>query len=262
MGNIAARIFPDDGIFAIFEEPNTTGDVHDIDAPRNAPAKTPASYLDKIFFHSDFDYYQVAVGPSAVTVSHASVAGASTNVVSFWSGVGVVVRTGQIATSYHTLLTHSLGYIPKYMVISDGHIIAPGTMIQSATAQERTVTPYATTSIIGLMDIGISSASALSSLSKDYTVLVFKQPAESGDQLLNFNATTGRVTLGFEKFDSALKMLRQSGTGDSPFDISLGPTVGIRNGRAKTVLADGTTITESGYSGSFSGSGSIQCAVQ
>jgi hypothetical protein len=263
MGDIAARGFPADGIFAIFEEPNTTGLVHDIDAARNAPAKTPASYLDKVRFHVDFDYYQVSVGPSTVTVNHASVAGASTNVVNFWGGAsGVVTRVGQIVTTYHDLVTHSLSYIPKFMVIADGHIIAPGTMVQSATAQERTVTPFATTSKIRLMDIGISSGSALSAMSKDYTVLVFKQPAETSDQLMSFDPDTGQVILGLGKFDSDIKMLRQSGAGDSPFDISLGPTVGIRNGVAKTVLADGTTVTESGYTGSFAGSGSIQCAVQ
>lgn len=262
MGDIAARGFPASGIFAIFEEPNTTGDVHDIDASRNAPAKLPASYLDKVRFHVDFDYYQVAVGPSTVSVSHASVAGATTTVVSLGSGLPVIQRVGQIVKTHIDLVTHSLGYVPKYMVVSGGEIIAPGTLIQSTTDQIRTVTPYATTSKIRLLDIGISSASALSSMSKSYDVLVFKQPAEDSDQLMSFDPDTGQVILGLGKFNSALKMLRQAGAGDSAFDISLGPTVKIRNGAARSVLANGTTISETGYTGSFTGSGSIQCAVE
>lgn len=264
MGDIAARGFPADGIFAIFEEPNTTGARTDIDAARNAPAKFPADNLDKVRFHVDFDYYQVAVGPTDVTINHASVAGTSTAVVSFWGGTGQVVRQGQIVSTHVDLLTHDLGYIPAYMVISGGEIIAPGTVVQTQTSPTRirTVTPYATTTKIRLYDVGISAASALSSLSKDYTVLVFRAPIEDSDQLMSFDPDTGRVILGLGKFDSDLKMLRQAGAGDSAFDISLGRTIDIRNGRARTVLANGTTTTEVGYSGSFAGAGSIQCAVE
>lgn len=263
MGDIAARGFPADGIFAIFEEPNTTGARTDIDAARNAPAKFPADNLDKVRFHVDFDYYQVAVGPTDVTINHASVAGASTD-IDLPSGRTTIIRSGQIVASHIDLLTHDLGYIPAYMVISGGEIIAPGTVVQTQTSPTRirTVTPYATTTKIRLYDVGISGSSALSSLSKDYTVLVFRAPVEDSDQLMSFDPDTGRVILGLGKFDSSLKMLRQAGAGDSAFDISLGRTVDIRNGRARTVLANGTTTTEAGYSGSFTGSGSIQCAVE
>lgn len=263
MGDIAARGFPADGVFAIFEEPNTTGARTDIDAARNAPAKFPADNLDKVRFHVDFDYYQVALGPTDVTVSHASVASASTD-IDLPSGYTTIIRSGQIVATSIDLVTHSLGYIPAYMVISGGEIIAPGTVIQTQTSPTRirTVTPYATTTKIRLYDVGISGSSSLSSLSKDYTVLVFRAPIEDSDQLMSFDPDTGRVILGLGKFDSSLKMLRQAGAGDSAFDISLGRTIDIRNGRARTVLATGTTTTEAGYSGSFTGSGSIQCAVE
>ena len=258
---LAFREFAAAEITALFIAAAGGGDIHDIGSLRNRPAASPADWLSNVLFHSNFDNYQVAVGPTTVTVNHASVAGASTAVVNFWGGTGQVVRTGQIGTTHDDLVTHGLGYVPKYMVISGGHIIAPGTMIQSATAQERTVTPYATSTKIRLMDIGISSGSALAATSRDYTVVVFRAPATDGDLLFDFDTSDGRLILSKDKFDSARKMLRKAGAGDSPFDISKGPTVGIRNGVAKTVLADGTTVTESGYSGSFTGSPSIQCAV-
>lgn len=262
MGNTAARGFAAPGVFAIFDEPNTSGAPTDFDAPRNAPAKVPEDWLEAIRFHVDFDYYQVHSGPTPVTVTHASVASASTN-INLPSGRTTIVRSGQIVASHIDLVTHGLGYVPAYMVVSGGEIIAPGTVIQAQTSPTRlrTVTPYATTSKIRLYDVGISGSSTLSSLSKDYEVLVFRAPVEDSDQLFNFDTATGRLILGLGKFDNDRLRLRQAGAGDSAFDISLGRTVDIRNGRARTVLANGTTVTEAGYDGSFAGSGSIQCAV-
>lgn len=245
---------------AYFEEPTTSGAVDDPNSARNAPINDPVSWLDYVKFHSDFDYYQVAMGPTPVTVAHLAIAGATVTVYNLAGAT--FARQGQMVENEYDLVTHGLGYEPRYMVISNGHIVAPGTLIQVATAQDRVVTPYATTTKIRLHEIGTSSASTLAGVSVDYEVLVFKQPAFDSPYERDFDETTGRLILGYGKFDSALKMLRKAGASASPFDISLGPTIDIGNGGAKTVLADGTTVTDTNYSGSFSGSASIQCAVE
>lgn len=248
------------GVSAVFEEAPGGGDVHDIASLRNRPAASPVDWLANILFHADFDYYQVALGPTDVTINHAAVAGVVTTVVSKMSYA--VQRAGQIVKTHYDLVTHDLGYVPRYMVISGSGIIAPGSLIQVESGRDRVVTPYATTTKIRLLDIGTSSASTLSAMSKTYTVLVFRQPAIENAHPLDFDADDGGTILGRGKFDSRRKMLRVAGAGDSAFDIPRGPTSDINGGAKKTVQADGTTVTAAGYAGSFTGSPSIQCAVE
>src|SRR5690606_11531388 len=107
----------------------------------------------------------------------------------------------------------------------------------------------------------ISSADTLAAASRDYQVIVFRQPVADSAYLVDFEPSTGRVIMGLGKFDSSLKALRQAGDDDSPFDIALGPTIDIKNGAMRSVLPDGTVFTETNYDGSFSGSPSLQCTV-
>lgn len=246
--------------FALFEEAPGGGDFDDPNSNRNRPLNDPVTWLDLVKFHSDFDYYQVHSGPTAVTVNHASVAGATTTIYNLAGAT--FARQGQIVTAHYDLVTHGLGYVPKYMVIMGGKIVAPGTLVQVDTARNRNVTPYATTTKIRLYEAAISSASALAAIAIDYEVLVFKQPASDSDHAFDFDPVTGRFILGYGKFDSDLKMLRKAGASASPFDISLGRTIDIKNGGSRTVLADGTTTSDTNYNGTFAGSGSIQCAVE
>jgi hypothetical protein len=257
---IAFRQFPN-GVTALFEEAPGGGDIRDINSLRNRPAAHPEDWLDKVLLHSEFDLYQVAIGPIEVTVNHAAVAGASTD-INLPSGFTTIIRQGQIVESHIDLLDHGLPYVPNFRVISDGEIITNGTLVQSASSRLRTVSPYATASKIRLKDVGTSSASTLAALSKTYQVLVYRDPVADSDKLLDFDRATGRTILALGKFDSSRKMLRQAGAGDSAFDVPLGRTIDIRNGRARSVLANGTTVTETGYDGTFAGSGSIQCAVE
>lgn len=256
---LAARPFGD--IYAIFTEAAGGGDFRDIDAPRNAPAKTPIDHLDKVKFHADFDYYQVAMGPTPVTVNHLAIPGATTTIYNLAGAT--FARNGQMVENQYDLVTHDLGYPPRYMVIGpNGGLIAPGTTIQVGTFQDRMITPFATSDKIRLWEVGTSSASTLAATSIDYTVLVFREPAADSDKLFHVDPDDGHIILGKGKFNSLYKTLRKAGPSASPFDISLGPTVHIRNGGARTVLADGTTTSDTNYSGSFAGSDSIQCAVQ
>lgn len=252
------------GRCALYNENGTTGATDDPNAVRNAPLNSPISYLPNIHFHSDFDYYQVAAGPTGVTINHASVATVTTVVDS-----GVIfplTAYGTQTTTSHLLLTHSLGYIPNYMVIQGTNLIPPSTIIQrdgtGLSRRTRYISPYATTSEIRLFEFRSTGDTTMAALSLDYTVVVFKQPLASGNILIDFDPATGTILMGKGKFDSSLRFLRRADiAGDTPYDISLGPISDIANGRVKTVLPSGATSTEDGYDGSFTGSTSFQGAL-
>src|SRR5690606_445558 len=76
------RGFKDQGVVACFDrrvgiaEPDLANPFS-IDHPQNAPAKTPADYLDLLTFHSSCFQYEVAFGPQDVTVAHAALDAAS-----------------------------------------------------------------------------------------------------------------------------------------------------------------------------------------
>lgn len=244
---------------SVYLENGTTGDADDPNSVRNAPLNSPNSHLSKIRFHSDWDYYQVHSITNGIAITHASVA-AATNIV---SNNPVITRYGQIVRTDVTLVNHGLGYVPAYMIVSGGCLIGPSSIIQISSDTSRFISPYATTSSIVLYDVGISSSVNLPSLAKTYDVIVFKAPVADSPYLIDYNKGSDQLILGKGKFRGNLKALRFASGGDSsPFDIPLGRTVDIRNGFGRTVLADGTVYDMPGYTGSFSGSASIQGTVE
>lgn len=244
---------------AVYEEAPGGGDADDPNSLRNRPLNSPQDWIDLIRFHADFDYYQVHSEPTEVVVNHPQVNSQSTNVGG--GGMGVT-RVGRVESAHHTLTLHGLGYPPAYMVALNGALIGPGSLVQTLSGgRSRKVTPYATATEIKLLEVGASSSSHLTATAITYEVVVFKAPVAENDLLVDFDPVTGAIILGNGKFDSSRKMLRRAGTGDSPFDLALGRTVDIKNGGTRTVLPDGTTFSETNYNGSFTGSDSIQCAV-
>lgn len=244
---------------AIFEEAPGGGDADDPNSLCNRPLLHPVEWLANIFFHTDLDYYQVALGPTDVEIEHPVVPGKTTNMGSVVS----VTHIGQRIPLDHPLVEHNLGYVPRYMIVWNGSVLPPATIIQLEDSnRKRVVTPYATETHIHLYESGFSSNVTLPAVTETYSVIVFKAPVAGGENLFDFERATGRVVLGGGKFDSDLLRLRQaSDSAASPFDIPLGPTVDIANGAVRTVLPDGTTYEESNYNGSFMGSPSIECEV-
>lgn len=247
------------GRVAVFEENGTAGDPEDPNSTRNAPLNNPVAHLPKVRFHNDFDYYQVHSDTPGIVVNHALVAAASTVVATQPS----ITRVGQIVTTTINLLAHGLPYVPAYMIVSGGGLIGQSSIIQTASGRIRRVSPFASETHIGLVDVGISSASALAAMNKTYRVIVFRQPVADGDYLVDIDPANGVLSLGYDKWRGDLKQLRQAVLADaSPFDVPLGRTSDIRNGTSRTVLADGTVFTSPNYDGSFTGSPSIQCSVE
>lgn len=248
---------------ALYEEPVTTGDVEDPNSPRNAPLNNPGAHMSRVRFHSDFDYYHIAVGPSSASVTYPQRNGQTVTVISY--GVGQqLIRQGNMVSADHTLLTHNLGYVPAYMIVSGNDLVTPSFIIQTSGAYVRRITPYATTTTINIRESSVTGASGVNipSLTQSYTVLVFRAPIEDSPHLFDFDPITGVVLIGKGKFRNTFHSLRVATPGDpQPFDIALGRTVDIRGGRSRTVSPSGVVVTESGYSGSFSGSPSIDGAI-
>lgn len=248
---------PDTGRCALYVPAGSSGDPDDPNSAQNAPLNNPLANLASIRLHSDLDYYQVH-SITSVTVNHPAVAGASAVI----SATPTFTRYGQLSKTNHTLVTHGLGYVPNYMIESGGTLIGQSSKIQVENGY-RTVSPYATTSTINLLDVGISTNSTLSGMSKTYRVIIFRQPTADSTYLFDWDPDTGALIMGKGKFRGSLQALRRTLLGDaSPFDIPLGRTTDIRNGVSRTVLADGTTFSHPNYTGSFTGSPSLQCTVE
>ena len=218
----------------------------DIDAPRNAPAKTPISYLDSVTWHSTFDQFELAAGPTDVTINHTSLAAAS--VV---TGIGSVSLTiyGDRRVTDILLLTHSLGYKPRVKVTISGRVVVSGQIIQDLTDRVRIISVFTTTTGVYLRETAFSSSSALPAMNQDYRVYVFRQATPNPSAPLFTNGGS-LMTLAREIIRSDRKYLRRTGVGDEEFSIDSGPTLDIANG-SKRVANGGVLTTESGYTGSM-----------
>jgi hypothetical protein len=233
---------------ACFEEPNTTGSELDINAPRNAPMKTPLSHLSAVTWHSAFDQFELVVAPTDVTISHTSLAAASVT-----TGIGSItfIVYGDARTTDILLLTHGLGYIPRVKVTIAGKVVTPGQIIQeSAGAYRRNVSVFATTSGVYLRETTYSSNVACPAHSQTYRVFVFKQ-ATANPALAKFSKAGSLLTLAKGIVLSSGKYLRRTGVGDSQeFAMDSGPTIDVANGH-KRVANGGVLTTETGYTGSM-----------
>jgi len=250
-------IFPDQNVAAAFDDAPGGGDVQDFNAPRNRPVREPWNWVDHVYWHSEFFQYELAMPIQSVTVSHPSISGRSQDYSI--PNLGFVIH-GRVSASNITLVNHNLGYTPLAFVVYNGRMVMPGTIVQTASNHRvRMVAPYATNSVIGIRDQGITTDQNLGSVSRSYQVMVFRVPiADVTQGLLEYD--NDDLIIGRGKINTLREYLRQVGPGDSPFIISIDRTIDIRNGRTRTVIG-GQTATDTGYNGNFSGSDYLTVGV-
>jgi hypothetical protein len=231
----------------VWETP-TSGDIM-------APFTDPVSNLDRVWLCSDFDYYQVAFDQS-VTLSHPSVSGANTSFASIFTIAGHYVETDL------AVLTHNLGYIPRFKVAIGAELIPNGWAIQTPAGGDngaRLVSFYATTTEIRCRDMGWATSSTLAAKSQTYEVVVFEIPTADNTKPV-FGGKLGILCQG--KFDANKKHLRRADTGESsPFDILTSKAGDINFGAYKMYTGDGTSKTFGSYGGSVSAPSAIQCVL-
>lgn len=223
---------------AFFETAPGGGDPANPSSLRNRPLVDPGNWLGNIIFHSDLDYMEVSHGPTDTTISHAAVAagtgpasGLGLNNLLFYSGV----------TTTHLLLTHSLGYVPDFLVVANGDTVFGGTSVQRLSdGRTRNVAAYATTTEIRLAERAVQTSSIMPAISVTYTIIVFKRPpAPSGNIGFKVDPVVKRVMMAREKFDSRRRYL-QSVAGGTPYGFTAGRTVDLKNGAPRLVDPDGT----------------------
>lgn len=227
---------PATGRCALYDEAPGGGAFDNPNSSRNRPLNSPTSWLANLYFHSDFDYMEVSHGPTNVVVNHAQVVPgtqpADANINFGWYATGVD----------RLLLTHNLGYLPIAMVAYQNNLIWPGMPVQvQGDGGARFVSFYVTTTQVRLYEFASVVANTLVAAARTYTVLVFRRPpAPSGDILLDFNASTGILKMGRDKFISSRRYL-QVVPGGTPFGIAHGRTIDLKNGAPRAVRPDGTT---------------------
>jgi len=243
------RGIPSLNAVASFTEPSSSGGKFDPDAARNAPLKDPAGNLSNVHFHSDFDYYELAYGPATVNVNHTALSG--------YTGPDIGIAQlelhleGQQDIREYTLVTHNLGYVPRYFVAYNGSRLGNGQMVQNSGGFWRIVAPFATSSIIGLREWLASGSSSLAGVTRSYEVMVFANPSQTPSlPLMGFDGSD--LVLGRGRIRSSKRYLRRVKAGESSFDINRDVTMDVTNGRIK-IVSGGNAYTEPGYDGSFSG---------
>jgi hypothetical protein len=245
------RLYADEFRCAIYEEAPGGGDPLDPTSQMNRPVMSPISWLSNVYFHSDLNYYGIAATNLSATISHAAVAG-----MTRIAGGGnqevpaTVVFYGQAVETNHLLVTHGLGYVPKFFCIYNNRLIPHGTPIQDeGLGLKRFVTAYATSTQIRLHEVGWSSDATLPAVSRTYQVIVFREPsANSTDKQLDLYA--GGADFGRGKFRGAEPHLRADGVGDVQWPIATGPTAAIRNGGLRVWTPNGSAIDFGPYNGS------------
>jgi hypothetical protein len=245
---MSIRFYADVSRVAIYEEAPGGGSAIDPNSLMNRPVLDPLTWIDYVYFHSDFGYYGV-VASGTTTISHPVVAGSTVTV-----GEDAYLSQlyyGQSQTFDHLLLQHNLGYVPKFFVAYDSKMIPHGMPVQTSGAGVRLVSAYATTTQIRLREFATSSASDLPATSRDYQVLVFRQDAV--DPLLPMlRMEPGDIVFAQGKFRANTPHLRATGSGDSIFAQAKTRTAAVRNGSFRAYPPNGSPVDLGTFTGSLS----------
>jgi len=209
------------------------------------PYKNPAQNLDAVYFHSKNDYYAEAASAN-VPVAHAAYPASAPSV---WATDPLNLITVTIYPTTYTvsrvLLTHNLGYVPKFLIGDEDYNELPASApIQYANNQEggsRFVRHYATNTQIVQVEYVVPGMGPMSALSKTYRIVVFRKPeAVPGKPV--FQAKGSVLIAGRGKIDYSEKHLRLALPGETAFNMPTGPVYDINNGQVRYVRSGGFWI--------------------
>lgn len=230
---MSIRLYADEFRCAIYEEAPGGGNPEDPNSLMNRPVLNPMGWLDNVYFHSSFDYYGAVFYNPAVAISHAAVAGLTSQVTR------QVSVEGQRAYGDHLLIQHNLGYVPRFFAVYNGLLVPHGLPVQDqGSGRKRFVTAYATTTQIRLWEVGWSSTLNLDAVNLNYGVIVFAN-SEANPLLDQLRIEPGTVVFGRGRFNLAWPHLRAVAAGDSPLSVPMGRTAAVGNGSLRVFGADG-----------------------
>lgn len=248
---MSVRLYADEFRCAIYEEAPGGGDPIDPTSLMNRPVMSPMSWLANLRFHSDLDYYGVAAFNLSIPIAHSAVAGAT---VANAGGISnPIYYQFNSATQDQLLLTHNLGYVPKFYAVVDGKMAPNSVPVQYESVNKiRFASVYATTTEIRVQSFGFTDNTNLSATTVTYGVMVFRTPnAVPAFPMLNIEASGLGVIFGQGKFVGSQPHLRVVGPGDTNFAVATNRTVAIRNGGFRTYLPNGTYFDYGSFNGSL-----------
>lgn len=249
---MSIRLYADSFRCAIYEEASGGGDPVDPTSPMNRPVIDPFNWIPNLYFHSDLDYYEIAAKNLNCVISHAAVAGRVTQAGGTGEVSAVVSLAGQFVRTSHTMVTHNLGYPPRFFCIYNGQLIPHGMPVQNAGGGlVRFVTAYATNTEIRLGELAVSTASALPAANITYQVIVFRTPGTDPSSKM-LDIYPGAADFGQGKFRASEPHLRADGLGDVQWPIATARTAGVRNGGLRTYYPTGGFVDFGPYNGSLS----------
>ncbi len=226
----------------------------DINHPENAPAKTPADYLDVLTWHSALHQYELALETS-VTINHTALATKTTRIgASGYVGGGGTVEVGvdligDIRVTEVPLVSHSVSDNPIVMVALNGRMLPSGFIVQISGEGIRQVAPWVSSSEVGIRETAVSGSAALPAISLTYRVMIFRSRAPDPVKPM-FAGGPSSMQMARGIIDGSRKYAKQVAVGESPFSINLGPTLDDANGRIRSATG-GIVVSEPGYSGSL-----------
>jgi hypothetical protein len=240
---MSVRLYVDGLRCAIYEEAPGGGDPLDPSSMMNRPVVNPTGWLGNLRFHSDLNYFGVAAKNLNINITHAAIPGVTTQVT-----MGMIIN-GQDVNADHLLLQHNLGYVPKFFVIYDNKLIPHGSVVQKESQNRlRYVSAYATTTQIRLHELGASTALSLPSATRNYKVIVFKDPTVS-PMLQQLDLYPGEAVFGRGKFVASEPHLRADGAGDVAWPIPTSRTANIQNGGLVVWQPGGPSFADDNYNG-------------
>lgn len=263
MTTMAIRLYADEYRCAIYDEAPGGGNPKDPNSLMNRPVVDPSSWLSNLYFHSELDYYSVVAYTLSTAITHPAIAGITRNAAGGTGEVSTVVTlSGQLGTSDHLLLTHSLGYVPDFYALINDKLAPNGIPVQVVgTDRIRFASVYATTTQIRVRTFGYSSASDLPSVSINYGVFVFREhaPIPTDEMLL---ITGDEVIFGQGKFKMDFPHLRVADPVlDNPLAIATDVTADTSNGALRLYTPNGGVYDWGSYDGSLSAPTFIELAV-
>lgn len=232
----------------------TTTGVAIVEGSNSGLLANPMTDPAKVLFHHTFGYYGVVAQDLARVVNHGALAGSTED-------LGGVTVLGQAASTTHHLLTHGLGYAPKYFVALNGVMLPQGVPVQLEGDRARWVSAYATTTEIRLWELAISSDVALSATSLTYAVVAFRDSvADPALPMLKIQPGS-MIAFGQGKFRIDAAHLRITGAGEPDFSIPLGRTADISGGGVRVVPPSAAAVTIGPYDGAFGGSSYLDLSI-
>lgn len=238
------RFYADEFRVVIYEEAPGGGDPLDPNSLMNRPIISPISWLANVYFHSDFDYYNTYISTS-VSFAHPS------RPANSFSPSLRITNTSVVATASYALLTHGLGYIPKFYAGITNKFVPNTYPIQIGTNALRYVSFFATTTQIWVHEVyQVAVSEGLAAITPTYQLLVFAD-SDIDPSLDMLELEPGNVVFGQGKFRQDRPPMRIAAPGETPFAEANSRTAAIRNGAVRSYLPNGGYVDAGPFNGSL-----------